>query len=192
MRHRLARVAVKAREGGATVVARGVEVAVEFNTLATARWRLIGYENAPAPQPRPGAFAADLAAAGTATAFYEIVPVAGADARGGGGGAVAAAQRELFTLSVRYRDPADEAHREFDLTATDAGQGFDRASEDFRFAAAVAAFGMLLRDSQFKGDATFGDVIRWANAARGPDETFERAAFIDLVRFANKASKASD
>ena len=51
---------------------------------------------------------------------------------------------------------------------------------------------MLLRDSQFKGDATFGDVIRWANSARGPDETFERerAAFVDLARNARKASKA--
>lgn len=185
VRHRLARVAIKAREGGATVVARGVQVGVEFNPIATAQWRLIGYENAPMAQTQPSGFAANLAAAGTATAFYEIVPVSGLDPR-------TAARTELFTLSVRYRDPADGAPHKFELPAADRGQGFDRASGDFRFAASVAAFGMLLRDSQFKGAATYADVIRWANSARGPDATSERAAFIELARFARDAAKKKD
>lgn len=183
--HRLARVAIKAREGGAAVVARGVEVGVEFNPLATAQWRLIGYENAPAAPTQPSALAASLAAAGTATAFYEIVPVAGLDPR-------VAARTELFTLNVRYRDPADNAPHKFELAALDPGQGFDRATHDFRFAASVAAFGMLLRDSQFKGAATYADVIRWANSARGPTENPERAAFVDLARFARDAARAQE
>jgi hypothetical protein len=179
VKHRLARVAIKAREGGATVVARGVEVSVEFNPAATAQWRLIGYENAPAGEPGQSAgFAADLAAAGTATAFYEIVPAAPTAS----GAPVAGS--ELFTLGVRYFDPAGGAPQRLSLSATDAGHGFDRASDDFRFASAVAAFGMLLRDSAFKGTATYGDVIRWATAGKGADQTFERAAFIELVRFA--------
>lgn len=174
--HRLARVAVKAREGGATVVARGVEVAVEFNPIAASAWRLIGYENAPAAQTQPAGLAADLAAAGTATAFYEIVPAAG-DLR-------VATRGELFTLAVRYRDPGDGTPHTFQLTATDDGQGFDRATPDFRFASAVAAFGMLLRDSQFRGAATYGDVIRWAHTVRSGEEPLERAAFIELARAA--------
>ena len=179
VKHRLARVSIKAREGGATVVARGVEVSVEFNPAATAQWRLIGYENAPAAQPGQSAgFAADLAAAGTATAFYEIVPAAptssGAPVPGS----------ELFTLGVRYFDPAGGAPQRLTVPAVDAGRGFDRASDDFRFASAVAAFGMILRDTHFKGTATLGDVIRWANAGKGADETFERAAFVELARFA--------
>ena len=186
VRHRLARVAIKAREGGATVVARDVEVAVEFNPVVTAQWRLIGYENAPASRDgQPAGHPADLAAGGTATAFYEIVPAAAASARNEPSAATPA---EPFTVTVRYRDPADGTAHNVAVAAVDAGHGFDRASPDFRFASAVAAFGMLLRDSQFKGRATYGDVIRWAADGRGADETSERAAFLDLARSARDAA----
>jgi Ca-activated chloride channel family protein len=152
-----------------------VEAAVEFNPVGTAQWRLIGYESAPAAQPgQPAAFAADLAAAGTATAFYEIVPATAGDAR-------AAGRDELFTLTVRYHDPADGAPQRVQVTATDTGQGFDRASSDFRFASAVAAFGMLLRDSPFKGGANVAQVLTLARGALATDPGGYRAEFVRLV-----------
>lgn len=185
VRNRLARVAVAAHGEGSAVVARGVEVSVEFNPLATAAWRLIGYENAPPAPGQPPALAADLAPGAAATALYEIVP-ATAEPRP----ASAAAPKELFTLHVRYTDPRDAtgSARPLRVTAADDGRGFDRAGDDFRFATAVAAFGMLLRDSQFKGDATYADVVRWAKLGRGPDETGERAEFIDLAKRALEAA----
>jgi hypothetical protein len=183
--HRLARIALKAREGGATVVAKNVETSVEFNSANTAAWRLIGYENAPVPpnQSKSG-IPMDLAAGNAATAFYEIVPAAGVEAR-------ASNPKQLFTVKVRYIDPSDDTRstKELEQAATDIGNGFDRASEDFRFASAVAAFGMLLRDSHFKGTATYADVIRWATSGKGADESKQRAALIDLVRTARDLSR---
>ena len=119
----------------------------------------------------------DLAAGNAATAFYEIVPMPGVDPR-------AQTAKDLFTVTVRYRDPLDDTPQSVRQTATDAGNGFDRASEDFRFASAVAVFGMLMRDSHFKGTATYADVIRWATAGKGSDEGGQRAALIELVRTA--------
>jgi hypothetical protein len=186
--HRLARVAVKAREGGATVVARGVAVSLEFNAEATGAWRLIGYENAPAPRNQ-AVPTFDLTAGDTATALYEIIPAAGADLLPRIGAATVD-PKVLFTVRLNFRDPQDgDAARELSATASDAGNGFDRASEDFRFTSAVAAFGMLLRDSQFKGTATHADVIRWATAGKGHDQTGERAAFIELAKAARDLTK---
>ena len=175
--NRLARVAIRARDGGATVVARGVDVSIEFNPDAARAWRLIGYENGPLSAGQSSGFPTDLAAGGAATALYEIVPATPVTPRGWG-------PKDLFTLSVRYADPHERASGVIRVPATDAGEGFDRATPDFRFAASVAAFGMLLRDSQFKGTASYADVMRWAREGAGNDPTGERAAFIDLARAA--------
>jgi hypothetical protein len=181
--HRLARIALKARDGGATVVARGVEASVEFNPLATQAWRLIGYENEPVPPGQSaGGLPMDFNAGNAATAFYEIVPTPNVDPR-------AATAKDLFTVTVRYQDAVDGAAQQLREIATDAGNGFDRASEDFRFASAVAAFGMLLRDSHFKGTATYADVMRWATSGKGADEGGQRAALIEIVRTARDLTR---
>jgi Ca-activated chloride channel family protein len=175
-------VAVKARDATTgTIVARGAEVSIDFNPATAGAWRLIGYEHAPLSAGETASFPADVIAGRTATAFYEIVP-ASSDPR-----VASAAPKDLFTVTVRYREANDAptaARQSFQVLGTDAGNGFDRATEDFRFAAAVASFGMLLRDSQFKGNTNFADVIRWATAGKGPDESHERAAFIELAKHA--------
>ena len=71
---------------------------------------------------------------------------------------------------------------------TDTGKGYADASEDFRFAAAVASFAMLLRDSPFKGNATFAAVQELADAARKADPGGYRAEFLELVRQAKTLS----
>ena len=92
------------------------------------------------------------------------------------------ASTELLTVKLRYKQPEGDVSvlREFPLA--DRGGAFARASADTRFAAAVAAFGMLLRDSEFEGDATFATVSKLAGDALGPDAGGYRAEFLDLVR----------
>jgi hypothetical protein len=184
--HRLARIALRAADGPAgAVVARGVTASVKFDPQGATAWRLIGYETglAYAGLPIPPA---DLTAGTCVTAFYEIVPTSN-DPRGLAG-------KTLFTLAVGYQAspvPAKRADavRTFPVVAIDAGNGFDRASEDFRFASAAAAFAMILRDSPHKGTATYPDVMRWATAGKGADPTGERAAFIELARQARDLSR---
>ena len=80
---------------------------------------------------------------------------------------VAADNRELLTLKLRYKEPEQDTSKLIEFAATDAGTQFDKASVDFRFAAAVAAFGMILRDSPHRGDATLDGVARLRSTAKG-------------------------
>ena len=74
---------------------------------------------------------------------------------------------------------------ELEFPIRDSGAGFAQATDDFQFAAAVAGFGMLLRDSQFKGIATYAAVTEWAQPAVGRDEFGYRAEFLQLVSLAS-------
>jgi DNA-directed RNA polymerase specialized sigma24 family protein len=73
-----------------------------------------------------------------------------------------------------------------ELAARDSGESFSTASADFRFAAAVAAFGMVLRDSAHKGSASLAAVEEYAAGALGRDPNGHRAEFLDLVRRAKE------
>jgi Ca-activated chloride channel family protein len=88
----------------------------------------------------------------------------------------------LLTLKLRYKEPDGDKSKLIESVAKDAEETYARASEDFRFAAAVAGFGLLLRDSQYKGDLTWGAVLELAAASRGADESGYRAEFIELVK----------
>ncbi len=93
---------------------------------------------------------------------------------------------ELLTLKMRYKEPAGETSRKLEWPITDAGAAFSDASDDFQFAAAVASFGLLLRDSQFKGDATYDAVGEIAGSNLGSDPHGYRAEFVELVRRAKE------
>jgi len=84
-------------------------------------------------------------------------------------------------VRLRYKQPDSDTSTRFDVPLTDAGQGFDELSTDTRFAAAVAAFGMVLRDSGYRGSATLEAVQAWALAALGEDTRGYRVEFCDLV-----------
>ncbi len=186
-------------DGGANLVtvARDVKIQVEMNPAAVARYRLIGYENRAL---RDEDFANDRVDGGeigpghTVTALYELVPA------GHGGGAdvalryqgerdlTAAAQGdELFTVKVRYQSPdiTKTESRLVERAVSNVTERFERMPDDFRFAAAVAAFGMLLRGSEHKGNATVADVLAWADGANPEDDAL-RAEFVQLVRAAAK------
>ncbi|MBL9202065.1 MAG: von Willebrand factor type A domain-containing protein [Opitutaceae bacterium] len=164
--------------GTLVTIARDVKVQVEFNPAKVASHRLIGYENR---LLRKEDFADDKVDAGeigaghTVTALYEIVPAPGAEkARG-----------ELLKVSVRYKKPGGGLlSRKLDFALADARRPFAQASADFRFAAAVAHYGMILRDSPHRGRATIEDTAAWAAAAiaDGTDARGYRAEFLELVR----------
>ena len=93
----------------------------------------------------------------------------------------AADSSELVTVKIRSKEPEKETSVLTEFALNDSVGRFASASGDFKFAAAVAAFGMVLRDSPHKGNADFGRILEWANAGKGEDRFGYREEFIRLV-----------
>jgi len=185
-------------------IAKDVKIQVEFNPQTVAAYRLIGYENrllAAEEFNDDTKDAGEIGAGHTVTALYEIVPV-GADtdvkvasvdplryqARGGTT-TEEAKSGEMFTLKIRYKPPQEDASKLMAYAVTDTGQSFTAASPDFKFAAAVAAFGMLLRDSQHKGDASYDAVLEIGSEGAVGDAGGYRAEFLRLVQRARDLTR---
>ena len=96
---------------------------------------------------------------------------------------------ELLTAKLRYKKPDGDKSELIERSLVDDGKRFANASSDFKWAAAVAEFGMLLRNSEFKGSATFGGVRELAEDGKGADKNGYRAGFIELVRKAEALKK---
>jgi Ca-activated chloride channel family protein len=92
------------------------------------------------------------------------------------------ANRELLTVKLRWKKPEGDTSTLLEVPLAEQGAAFDAAPADLRFAAAVAAFGMILRDSEHKGTATLALVAEVAGSALGRDQGGYRAEFLDLVR----------
>ncbi len=201
-RHRLVRIALAAAASagarGGDVVAKDVRIEVEFNPRRVATYRLIGYakptqaaDEAVSAVPRTGV----LAAGRVVTALLEIIPVVEPTAESGdeGYGPVrhlvteerSRSPAQLLTLRVQYRAAETDARHKLVVPLVDNGGTFVAASGDFKFAAAVASYGMVLRDSPFRGRATLDNAIAWASTslanAQGEEERARRD-FIDLMR----------
>jgi Ca-activated chloride channel family protein len=95
---------------------------------------------------------------------------------------------ELLTVRVRYRQPDSAGGAEMEVPFVDGGAVFADASGDFKFATAVAGFGLVLRDSPHKGGATFDQVLSWAEAGLKDDAEGHRGEFVELVRQARDLS----
>ena len=89
---------------------------------------------------------------------------------------------ELLTLKLRYKQPEGNTSKLLEFPATDSGASYGKASADFKFATAVAAFGMVLRDSEYKGSANFEGILELAEEGKGADAGGYRAEFINLVK----------
>jgi Ca-activated chloride channel family protein len=189
-------------EAGSTLVAvaKDVKIQVEFNPAQVGAYRLVGYENR---RLRARDFnddakdAGEMGAGHTVTALYEIVPP-GEDVNTGGidplryqrpddGNGQRATGRslipstELMHVKVRYKKPDGASSM---LVTVPVASRNTATSRNLSFASAVAAFGMLLRDSPFKADASWADVVRLAQAGRGEDPDGYRAEFIRLTELA--------
>jgi Ca-activated chloride channel family protein len=175
-------------------IAKDVKIQVEFNPAQVAGYRLIGYENRLLDAADFNDDAKDAGEAGPGhqvTALYEVVP-AGAEVPGAGVDdlryqetrpARAAASNELMLVKLRYKDPEEDVSVRREFVVADGAADLDAVSDDFRFAAAVAGFGMLLGESDHLGkDFGYDDVLAYAQANRGGDPDGLRAEFVSLVR----------
>ena len=184
------------QEFGATLftVAKDVKLQVEFNPARVQSYRLLGYENrllAREDFADDRKDAGDLGAGHAVTALYEVALV-GDDVRASNGDSLTyqqvtvrpAARRsaELLMLRLRYKDPHGTTSRLLEAPVLDRGGA--SASEDMRFASAVAEFALVLRDSEHKGRASYEQVLAVARGARGADPEGYRAEFIGMVETA--------
>jgi Ca-activated chloride channel family protein len=153
-------------------VAKDAKLQIEFDPSLVAQYRLIGYEKR---MLRAQDFnndrkdAGDVGAGKTVTALYEIVPV---EESGNG---------DLMTVKLRYKEPEAATSQLLTATVKDQRGSWRGTSTDFRFAASVAAFGLILRDSPYKGDADFNLVLQLANGARGRDDNGYRREFVSMA-----------
>ena len=190
------KVLVEEMGGTLITIAKDVKIQVEFNPALVGAYRLIGYENRIL---RAEDFnddtkdAGEIGAGHTVTALYEVVP-AGKEGALPGIDALKyqkpveatreSKSGELLTLKLRYKEPDGATSKLMQVAVTDRGIAWAQASRDFKFASAVAALGMILRDSPYKANATLGSVLELAEAGKGEDKQGYRAEFIELVRTA--------
>jgi Ca-activated chloride channel family protein len=192
------KVLVEELTGTLVTIAKDVKLQVEFNPAQVSAYRLIGYENR---MLRTEDFnddtkdAGEIGAGHTVTALYEVIPASvptsapaadelkyqQAEIRRGEA-ATTAIGRELLTLKMRYKEPESDMSRKLEWSVTDAEASFPDASDDFQFAAAVAEFGLLLGDSEFKGAASFDEAAEIAAANLGADPHGYRSEFVELIR----------
>ncbi|GIV36579.1 MAG: hypothetical protein KatS3mg032_0958 [Cyclobacteriaceae bacterium] len=188
---------VLVNEFGGTLftIAKDVKLQVEFNPAKVAAYRLIGYENRLLKNEdfnNDRKDAGDLGSGHTVTALYEIIP-AGTDSeffqpvdelkyQNIKVNPRTTQSNELMTVKFRYKKPNEETSRLLVHTLTDREIPLHKTSDNFRWAAAVAAFGMLLRESEYIGRFTFQDVVALAEGARGTDEEGYRSEFIKMTR----------
>ena len=94
-----------------------------------------------------------------------------------------------MTVKLRYKKPDEDKSKPLEFPIVDPGTRLSKASADFKFAAAVAGFGMLLRDSEHKGSASFDDVLALAKKGKSTDLGGYRKEFIELVEAARKLER---
>jgi len=193
--------------GTLVTIAKDVKIQVEFNPAKVKSYRLIGYENRMLKKEdfnNDKIDAGEIGAGHTVTALYEVVPVdvdSPADipsvdplkyqAKGSTKSKLAKAadvSPELLTVKIRYKAPEDVLSKKLEFPLVDSGAKFANASQDFKFAAAVAGFGMMLRESTHKGTTTFDSVLGWAEDGLGEDAGGYRHEFMDLVKKARGIS----
>jgi Ca-activated chloride channel family protein len=181
-------------------IAKDVKIQVEFNPKQAAAYRLIGYENR---LLRDQDFnddtkdAGEIGAGHTVTALYEVVPFGQKFENPGVDplkyqqpthSSEMANSNEVMTVKLRYKEPDRNESKLVSVSLADSKAKLGAASENFKFASAVAAFGMLLRDSKYKADASYNKVLELARASTGADVQGYRAEFIQLVETARMLS----
>ncbi|MEM1219336.1 MAG: YfbK domain-containing protein, partial [Bacteroidota bacterium] len=154
-------------------VAKDVKVQVHFDPNQVQAYRLIGYENRLLDNDDfldDTEDAGEIGADQNITALYELIPAS-----------TAQEGAPSFTIDFRYKDPDADNSEPLELIVPYAVSSFEEASENHRFVAAVAAYGMLLRDSEYAGSATYNQVMAWAQAADDFDPFNYREAFKQLI-----------
>ena len=200
--HEARKLFVEQMQGTLITIAKDVKIQLEFNPARVAGYRLIGYENrvmANQDFRNDQKDAGEIGAGHSVVALYEIVPT------GKEGVAFASRQTqklkyqvaqsltkdatdstEMLTVRLRYKQPEGTTASELEFPALDAGTRYGEASPEFRFASAVAGFGLILRQSEFRGNLTLPAVQELAESSKGEDKAGYRAEFVELVKRAKE------
>jgi Ca-activated chloride channel family protein len=181
--------------GGTLVtVAKDVKIQLDFNPRHIQAYRLLGYENRLLQNQDfhdDSKDAGEMGAGHTVTSFYEIIPAKSPDPSSPQPSSEfvepklinTASPQTVLTVKLRYKQPAANESSQFQLRLEKPRQPF-APSADFQFASAVVAYGLLLRDSPYAGEATWDWVIATAQKNLGPDESGLRAEFVQLAKTA--------
>lgn len=187
------KVLVSQMGGTLFTIAKDVKIQVEFNPARVKAYKLVGYENrmlAKEDFNDDRKDAGELGSGHTVTALYEIIPagskepINSVDPLKYQQTAVnprAGSSKEVMTVKLRYKQPDGSASKLIVREVADGDREFASASDDFRFACAVAEFGLLLRDSEHKGKASYAQVLEIARGSRGKDPEGYRGEFLRLV-----------
>jgi Ca-activated chloride channel family protein len=200
------KVLIQQMNGTLVTIAKDVKIQIEFNPAQVKSYRLIGYEKRILEAEdfnNDKKDAGEIGAGHTVTALYEIIPAnvveddelrpvaeelkyqpkrAAKVEKKESGDRDFRASKELLTLKLRYKKPDGVTSKLNEFTVNDDGRKFSSASADFRFATAVAAFGMVLKNSECSGDFSFEQIAEVAGRAKGDDKEGYRAEFINLVK----------
>jgi len=177
-------------------IAKDVKIQVEFNPAKVAGYRLIGYENrllADRDFNDDKKDAGEIGAGHSVTALYEIVP-AGEKVENDGielkysklESSNTEFNDEMMTVKLRYKEPDSNQSKLLTMGVLDKNNTIDAASDNLRFASAVAEFGLLLRDSRYKGTASFAQINNLAGTSLGADLKKYRGEFLNLVAKARR------
>ena len=186
-------------------IAKDVKLQIEFNPAVVQGYRLIGYENrmlAKEDFNNDKKDAGDLGSGHTVTALYEIIPVGLQSEflkqvdtlkyQAAEKFSATTFSGEIMTLKMRYKQPNDSISKLMTVAVSAEQKQMQLTSDNFRFAAAVAEFGMMLRNSSFKQQASYKEVISMAENALGTDKEGYRKEFLQLVKNANTIAKKAD
>jgi Ca-activated chloride channel homolog len=174
-------------------IAKDVKIQVEFNPARVSAYRLIGYEDRLMAKEDFNDDTKDAGVIGAGhavTALYELVPP-GAPIQNRPVDplkyqkpvqpSVSADSNELVTVKIRSKEPDKDSSVLSEFVLKESKEKFANASNDFKFAAAVATVGMVLRDSTYKGSANLERALQWAQESKGEDRYGYRAEFIRLI-----------
>ena len=184
-------------EFGSTMyaVAKDVKLQIEFNPTKVQAYRLVGYETRLLNKEDfndDTKDAGEMGAGHTVTAFYEIILVGVKSNMIGSVDPLKYQKKvdeiplansinspELLTVKLRYKQPTADISKKIEMPVIDNGK--NDVSDDFRFASAAVMFGQLLRDSQYKGNATYDNVVALAKKGLENDQQGYRREFVRLV-----------
>jgi Ca-activated chloride channel family protein len=186
-------------------VAKDVKLQVEFNPAKVQAYRLLGYEDrllAKEDFNNDAKLGGDMGVGHNVTALYEIIPVGVKDDMFAASvdplkyqkeakAEVKNTSDELMTVKFRYKDPNADVSKMESIVVENKTIELNNASEDMRFAASVAEYGLLLRNSQFKQNSNFNQIITLAKGAKGKDDQGYRAEFIRLAESTRDMAKSN-
>ena len=187
------KVLVQQLGGTLYTIAKDVKIQVEFNPAQIKAYRLVGYEKRKLDNEdfnNDKKDAGELGAGHSVTALYEIVPAASKETfdsvdalKYQTATTPNSTSDEVMTVKLRFKDPhSKDSKSNLIIKTIKKDQLSAPGSENLRFAAAVAEFGMLLRASEYKGNTSYLKIINEAQLATGEDQNGQRAEFFDLVQ----------